>query len=186
MKHFDIDKYRRVIKETDPILSGGKVSQVIGLTVEAVGLTANIGDICKIYTKGYEEYVLSEVVGFRDKCILLMPFGDLSGIGSENYVVTTNRKLKVSVGHQLLGRVLDALGNPMDGKGAIEVEDYYPISSPPPNPLERSRIKETLPLGIKAIDSLLTIGKGQRVGVFAGSGVGKSTLLGMIARNTDA
>ena len=186
MKHFDIDKYRKIIDETDSMECGGKVSQVVGLTVEAVGLSANIGDICKIYTGGHNEYVLSEVVGFKDKNILLMPFGDLSGIGPENHIAVADRALKVNVGDGLCGRVLDALGNPMDGLGNIEAQDFYPIDNIPPNPLKRSRIKEKLTLGVKAIDALLTVGKGQRVGIFAGSGVGKSTLMGMIARNTDA
>lgn len=186
IEHLDIDKYRKAIRETNPIEQGGKVSQVIGLTVETIGLTANIGDICKIYTNNQGDYVLSEVVGFKDKNILLMPFGDLSGIGPNNHVVTTSQKMMVPVGEGLCGRVLDALGNPMDGKGDIKVEDYYPIDNTPPNPLQRRRIKEQLTLGVKAIDSMLTIGRGQRVGIFAGSGVGKSTLMGMIARNTDA
>ena len=116
----------------------------------------------------------------------MMPFGDLAGVGPDNHVVSTNFALKVPVGLGLLGRTLDAFGHPMDGKGEIKTDTFYPVVNQPPNPLARERIKEVLPLGIKAIDSLLTIGKGQRIGIFAGSGVGKSTLLGMIARNTNA
>ena len=186
MKHFDIDKYTKIIENADCTECGGKVSQVVGLTVEAVGLSANIGDICKIYTRSHDDCVMAEVVGFKDKNILLMPFGDLSGIGPENHVSATDSSLKVAVGPGLCGRILDALGQPMDGLGVIEAQDFYPIDNVPPNPLKRGRIKELLPLGIKAIDSLLTVGRGQRVGIFAGSGVGKSTLLGMIARNTEA
>ncbi len=186
MKFFEIEKYKKLVEDTKSIEEGGKVTQVIGLTVEAIGLKANIGDICKIYSINHKEYVLAEVVGFKNKNILLMPFGDLSGIGPDNHVAATNTALKVKVGKGLCGRVLDALGNPMDDLGDIEVEAYYPINNVPPNPLQRGRIKELLPLGVKAIDSMLTIGKGQRMGVFAGSGVGKSTLMGMIARNTDA
>ena len=186
MKHFDIDKYTRIIENTDCKECGGKVSQVVGLTVEAVGLSANIGDICKIYTKGHDECVMAEVVGFKEKNILLMPFGNLSGIGPENHVSVTDSSLKIAVGPGLCGRILDALGKPMDGLGGIEAQEFYPIDNAPPNPLTRGRIKELLPLGIKAIDSMLTVGRGQRVGIFAGSGVGKSTLLGMIARNTEA
>ncbi|MHB1313889.1 MAG: flagellar protein export ATPase FliI [Christensenellales bacterium] len=186
IKRFDIDKFRKIIKSSDAYEYGGKACQVIGLTVEAIGLNARMGDICRIYSGAQDEYILSEVVGFKEKKVLLMPLGDLSGVGSNNYVISTNHSLKVPVGAGSLGRVLDALGNPMDGKGPIEIESYYSISNPPPNPLTRRRIKEVLPLGIKSIDTLLTIGKGQRVGIFAGSGVGKSTLLGMIARNTQA
>lgn len=185
-RYMDIETYRKAIRQAEPYIQGGKVSQVIGLTVETVGLTANIGDICKIFTNQPGEYILAEVVGFKGKNILLMPFGDLSGIGPNNFVVSTDRTLQVPVGKSLCGRVLDAMGNPMDGKGPIDVEDYYRIENPPPNPLERNRIKEQLPLGIKAIDGLLSIGRGQRVGIFAGSGVGKSTLMGMMARNTNA
>ncbi len=165
---------------------GGRVSQIYGLTVEAIGLSAKLGDICRIYTDDKSKYILAEVVGFKEKKVLLMPFGDLSGVGPSSYVISDNRALKVAVGNAFLGRVLDGLGNPMDGLGPIKPDDYYPIMNNPPSPLERKRITEKLPLGIKAIDSMLTLGKGQRIGIFAGSGVGKSTLLGMIARNTSA
>jgi flagellum-specific ATP synthase len=186
MKHFDIEKYEKILDAVDPFEYGGKVSQVIGLTVESVGLTARMGDICKVFTGFNGDYILAEVVGFKEKKVLLMPLGELSGVGPDNFVISTNECLKVPVGLGFLGRILDALGNPMDGKGPVKVDCYYPIINPPPNPLARDRIKEVLPLGIKAVDSLLTIGKGQRIGIFAGSGVGKSTLLGMIARNTKA
>lgn len=185
-KSFDLEKYRRIIREAQPYEYCGKVIRVVGLTVEAVGLSARMGEVCRIYFGDGKEYILSEVVGFKEKTVLLMPLGDLAGVGSDNYVVPTGDALRVPVGKGLLGRVLDAMGNAMDGKGPIEVEDYYSIDNAPPNPLQRSRIKEILPLGIKAIDALLTIGKGQRVGIFAGSGVGKSTLLGMMARNARA
>lgn len=182
-KLLSMDNYRKIIKSTNPYMVGGKISQVIGLAVEAVGLNAKMGDICKIYAQGSEQFTYAEVVGFKKDKVLLMPFDDLSGVGPEDYVVSTNQPLTVKVGMGCLGRVLDALGNPMDGKGPIEGDDYYPIENLPPNPLDRRRIKEQLPLGIKAVDSLLSIGQGQRVGIFAGSGVGKSTLMGMIARN---
>lgn len=185
MKHFEIAHYKKAIKETDLFECSGKVSRVIGLTVEAVGLAARMGNICRIYTSG-KDYILSEVVGFNDKKVLLMPFGDLSGVGPDNHVVSTNEQLKVPVGLGLLGRVLDAFGQPMDDKGPLKADAKYSVFNQPPNPLARERIKEILPMGIKAIDALLTIGRGQRVGIFAGSGVGKSTLLGMIARNAKA
>ncbi len=183
IEHFDIEKYRKILKNTDTFETGGKVSQVIGLAVEAVGLNAKMGDICRIYTDSNGRHTLAEVVGFKKNKVLLMPFGDLSGVGPENHVICMNAPLMVPVGKGCLGRVLDALGNPMDGKGPIQADEYYPVESTPPNPLSRDRIKEQLPLGIKAVDALLSIGKGQRVGIFSGSGVGKSTLMGMIARN---
>ena len=178
--------YRNALKNRDFFEYGGRVSQIFGLTVEAVGLSAKLGDICRIYTDDKEKFILSEVVGFKEKKVLLMPFGDLSGVGPNSYVVSDHRALKVSVGREFCGRVLDGLGNPIDGLGPIRADDYYPIMNNPPSPLERKRITQRLPLGIKAIDSMLTLGKGQRIGIFAGSGVGKSTLLGMIARNTSA
>ena len=178
--------YKNALKDRDFFEYGGRVSQIYGLTVEAVGLSAKLGDICRIYTDDKTKYILSEVVGFKEKKVLLMPFGDLSGVGPSSYVVSDNRALKVPVGEEFCGRVLDGLGNPMDDKGPVKASCYYPIMNNPPSPLERNRITEKLPLGVKAIDAMLTLGKGQRIGIFAGSGVGKSTLLGMIARNTTA
>ncbi len=186
MKYFDTESYSEAVRNADALEYGGKISQILGLTVEAVGLTANLGDICRIYTEKRARYVLSEVVGFREKKAVLMPFGDLAGVGPNSYCMTDGRSLDVPVGRSLCGRVLDGLGNPMDGKGPVKPECSYPISNAPPNPMERGRITERLAMGVKAIDSMLTLGKGQRVGIFAGSGVGKSTLLGMLARNTSA
>jgi flagellum-specific ATP synthase len=182
----NLDMYREAVKDADPYEYGGRVSQILGLTVEAVGLTAKLGDICRIYTEKRDKYILSEVVGFKDKKVVLMPFGDLSGAGPNSHVVSEERQLNVAVGKDFCGRVLDGLGNPMDGKGKVKIQGRYPIMNQPPNPMERSRITERLTMGIKAIDSMLTLGMGQRVGIFSGSGVGKSTLLGMIARNTSA
>ncbi|MDL2220236.1 flagellar protein export ATPase FliI [Eubacteriales bacterium OttesenSCG-928-N14] len=182
-RNIDITPYKEMIEQTDSYEYGGKVSQVVGLTVEAEGLTVKMGDVCRIYTTPNGDYTLSEVVGFKDNKVLLMPFGDLSGVGPNNVVISTNRPLMVPVGWNFLGRTLDALGRPMDGLGPIRADAQYSITNEPPNPITRKRIHEILPLGIKALDGLLTIGRGQRVGIFAGSGVGKSTLLGMIARN---
>lgn len=186
IRHFDYEKYKNMLRGADLYEYSGKVTQVVGLTVECTGLNARMGEICRIYTGKNGDFIFAEVVGFRDKKVLLMPLGVLSGVGAENYVVSTGESLRVPVGMDALGRILDAFGNPMDGKGALVPDAYYPIDNMPPNPLERTRIHEVLPLGIKAIDSLLTVGRGQRVGIFAGSGVGKSTLLGMIARNAKA
>lgn len=185
-KYCDVTSYQSALSNIETFEHGGKVSQILGLTVEAVGLTTKLGDICRIYTESRDQFVLAEVVGFKDKKVLLMPFGDLPGVGPSSYVISTGRSLEVPVGSAYCGRVLDGLGRPIDGKGDIKPQGYYPIMNKPPNPMERSRITEQLPMGIKAIDSMLTLGKGQRVGIFAGSGVGKSTLLGMMARNTSA
>lgn len=186
IKHFDINKYETIINNTDTYERVGKVSQVVGLAVECAGLQTHMGEICRIYTGRGREHILADVVGFKENKVLLMPLGDLGGVGPNNFVVPTGEALRVPVGQNFLGRVLDAFGNPMDGKGPVEPETMYPIDNPPPNPLMRKHIDEVLPLGVKAIDSMLTIGKGQRIGIFAGSGVGKSTLLGMIARNATA
>jgi len=130
--------------------------------------------------------ISAEVVGFKDEKVLLMPFSDLSGVGLGSVVESTNRPLTVPVGMGMRGRILDGLANPMDNKGPIQAESYYPVNNLPVNPLKRSRICQPLSFGIRAIDGMLTCGRGQRLGIFAGSGVGKSTLLGMIARNTHA
>jgi len=180
----DLDKYEAVLN-TSFIKKMGRVAQVVGLTIESVGPEANIGSTCLIRAGKYGKPVLTEVVGFRDNHVLLMPLGDISGIGPGSIVEAVGRPLSIKVSDNLLGRVLDGLGQPMDNMPAVEGAEF-PIHNAPPSPLLRNRIKEPLSVGVKAIDGLLTIGKGQRVGIFAGSGVGKSTLLGMIARNTTA
>lgn len=162
----------------------GQIDQVTGLIMVSNGPKAAVGEICKIST-GVRE-VLAEVVGFRDKKLLLMPLGEMNGIIPGAEVYATGKPLTVKVSEKLLGRVLDGLGSPIDGLGEISSYSLYPISNKPPHPLKRQRIEDPLPLGVKAIDGLLSCGKGQRLGIFAGSGVGKSTLMGMIARNTAA
>jgi flagellum-specific ATP synthase len=185
MNRINFSKYHKELEKLVYIESVGKVTKIVGLTIESEGPEANIGEICEIIlVKGNK--LKAEVVGFRDKKVLLMPFGDMSGIGPGCKVISSGNFMRVGVGKNIAGRVLDGSGEPIDGKGQIEVDGYYDINSEPPNPLLRKRINIPLPLGVKAIDSLLTVGKGQRVGIFAGSGVGKSTLLGMIARNTKA
>jgi flagellum-specific ATP synthase len=160
----------------------------VGIIVESNGPPCGVGELCEIYPdSGHTtQPVLAEVIAFRDNRTLLMPFGPVSDIKPGSEVVTTGSSLRVHVGEELLGRVLDGLGRPLDGKGPIRAERKAATSSEPPHPLARNRITEPLSLGIRAIDGLLTVGKGQRVGIFAGSGVGKSTLLGMISRNTAA
>nr|MBL0732502.1 flagellar protein export ATPase FliI [Desulfobacterales bacterium] len=160
--------------------------EVTGLVTEAIGPASSLGSICEIYTKENEKKIRAEVLGFRENRILLMPLDDVRGIGPGSKVVANDQKALISVGNDLLGRVIDGLGNPLDNKGMIKTDDKYPVYAEPLNPLNRSRIKEPLDIGIRAVNGLLTIGCGQRLGIFAGSGVGKSVLLGMIARNTSA
>jgi flagellum-specific ATP synthase len=186
MMRINFKKYHDVLEKNDFVQYIGRVSKVIGLTIESDGPETNVGELCQLYAKRGNAVINAEVVGFKDNKVLLMPLGDLVGIGPGNSVVATGESLKVGVGSKLLGRVLDGLGNPIDGGGGLEPEDFYPVNNQPPHPLMRNRITDPLALGVKAIDGLLTIGKGQRIGIFAGSGVGKSTLMGMIARNTRA
>lgn len=186
MPSIELKKYRDMLDRTNLVLYTGKVSKVIGLTIESKGPEANIGELCRIYTGRDNKDILAEVVGFRDSNVLLMPLGDMQGVRSGSLVIAERKSIQVNVGNHLIGRVIDGLGNPIDGKPIVGKGEYYPINNFSPNPLKRARIKEPMPLGIKAIDGLLTVGKGQRIGIFAGSGVGKSTLIGMIARNTKA
>lgn len=163
----------------------GKVAKIVGLTVESVGPACKLNDLCKITSKDGTQEVMAEVVGFRDSRVLLMPFESVEGIGLGATVENTREPLKVYVGEELLGHALDGLGRPLDG-AEFHLQDTYPIEAPPPDALKRKMISEVLPLGVKAVDGMITIGKGQRIGIFAGSGVGKSTLMGMFARNTKA
>lgn len=183
VRNIDLSKYEELAYKSY-IKHTGRVTKIVGLTVESLGPNVNMGEVCRIISD--DQFVFAEVVGFRDNRILLMPLGDLSGIGLGSVVEALGHSLQVSVGEELLGRVLDGLGKPIDDKPPIYTNTLYNIENESPDPLKRNRIKEPLPIGVKAIDGLLTIGKGQRVGIFAGSGVGKSTLMGMIARNTSA
>lgn len=184
MFNIDIEKYKNVLKK-DYVKKLGKVSRVVGLTIESEGPDVSIGNCCKIHTTEGKS-VLAEVVGFKDKKILLMPYGNIEGVGLGSVVEGFDYPLSVKVSDNLLGRVLNGLGQPMDHKGPLDAKEEVSTNNVPPDPLDRIRIKDQLSLGVKAIDGLLSIGKGQRVGIFAGSGVGKSTLMGMIARNTTA
>ncbi len=180
------NKYKHILENEDFIKYTGRVSQVVGLTIESVGPAANLGEICNIYPIKNDTPIISEVVGFKNNIACLMPLGEMDGIGPGSKVEATGKNLMVKVDNSMLGRILDGLGSPIDGFGSIDGHKYYNVESMPPNPLTRKKISEVLPLGVKSLDGLLTIGKGQRVGIFAGSGVGKSTLMGMIARNTKA
>lgn len=181
--NINLDKYRQVVHKSSFMKYLGKVTQVVGLTIESCGPAVTIGDLCSIVTNR-NEGILAEVVGFKQDKVLLMPLGNMGGIGCGSTVIATGHTLQVAVGEGLTGRILDGLGNPMDEKGPVDFEYYYPVNNTPPAPLQRNRISQPLTMGVKAIDGLLTIGKGQRIGIFAGSGVGKSTLMGMIARNS--
>lgn len=163
----------------------GKVKQISGLKIEATGTNYKIGEICKIKTIDNKK-IDCEVVGFDDNKVLLMPYEDIKGIGLGNIVLQTGEKLKIKVGDFLKGRIINSKGEPIDGKGDFTSKEYSSVDSNYTNPLQRERIDTTLSFGVKAIDGVLTIGKGQRMGIFAGSGVGKSTLLGMVAKNVKA
>ncbi|MGN0151392.1 MAG: flagellar protein export ATPase FliI [Wujia sp.] len=180
----NIERYKSLLYR-DYAEHYGKVSKVVGLTVESVGPPCNLNDLCEIISKDGKTSVMAEVVGFKDNKVLLMPFDSVDGIGLGAIIRNTGEVLKVPVGEGLLGKVLDGIGRPLDDAG-LEMTAAYPIDAQPPDPLKRKLIDEVLPLGVKAVDGLLTVGKGQRIGIFAGSGVGKSTLLGMFARNTQA
>ncbi len=169
----------------------GRVTELIGLIVEATGLEAEVGEVCEISLSrnartGERPPLPAEVVGFRAGRTLLMPLGEIQGIAPGDAVTATGRQLSVPIGDALLGRVLDGLGRPIDGGGALDGLPQRPVTGSPPSPLERPRITDRVTLGVRALDALVPCGRGQRLGIFAGSGVGKSSLLGMIARSTSA
>jgi flagellum-specific ATP synthase len=175
----------RTIEEVPRMLVNGRVTRV-GLVIEAAGLDVALGEFCRIGSFTTGRSVLAEVVGFHERGVLLMPLGGLEGVHPGSSVEPLRRAFGVDVGDGLLGRVLNGLGQPIDGRGDLGRTERVPLVAEPPNPLERGPIVEPLPTGVRAIDGLLTLGRGQRVGIFAGSGVGKSTLLGMIARQAEA
>lgn len=181
----NLDKYESV-KYNRFFNKLGKVVNVVGLTVESSGPDATLGDICRIYIDAKKsKYIVAEVVGFKDNKTLLMPYELTNGIGLGCLVENEGCPLSIQVGPFLLGEVLDGLGRPMDGR-VFSSGISYSVENTPPDPMKREIIDEVLPLGVKAVDGLITVGKGQRIGIFAGSGVGKSTLMGMFARNTKA
>ncbi|HNY12475.1 MAG TPA: flagellar protein export ATPase FliI [Candidatus Wallbacteria bacterium] len=184
---FNFNKYLQIIDRANPIKINGSVTQVVGLVIESLGPNVCMGEMCVIKPRGNSPAIVAEVVGFKDSKVQLMPLGESSGIGPGCDVIATGAPLKIAVDRRLLGRVIDGLGEPMDSLPPIlNPETFYSTYNQPPNPLSRPRIVKPLVTGIRCLDGLATIGKGQRVGIFAGSGVGKSTLLGMIARNTKA
>lgn len=185
MSSINFGDYESLINNIDPIRVNGRVTQVVGLLIEATGPQNPVGDICQILTP--QGPLPCEIVGFRRGAVLLMPLIHTEGIRQGSEVIPTGMPLSVPAGEELLGRLLDGLGNPIDDKGELPPGiTRVPINREPPNPFTRKRITEPLPTGVRAIDGLLTIGGGQRMGIFAGSGVGKSTLMGMICRSSQA
>ncbi|MGB9613090.1 MAG: EscN/YscN/HrcN family type III secretion system ATPase, partial [Candidatus Margulisiibacteriota bacterium] len=182
----DFEKYHKAIDRADLVKVIGKVVQVVGLIIEAQVGGVSVGDLCTIRIEKENRDAYAEVVGFREGRVLLMPLGSTSGISPGAQVTAAGRPLMVRVGPDILGRVLGGLGEPIDGKGPLLGEEERPLDADPPDPVRRPRVTEVLRVGIRAIDGLLTVGRGQRIGIFAGSGVGKSTLMGMIARNAEA
>lgn len=164
----------------------GRVTRVVGLVIEAAGVDVGLGELCRVTSLTEDRSILAEVVGFHERGVQLMPLGELDGLHPGSSVQPLGRSFGVDVGPGLLGRVLNGLGHPIDGKGKLDVAERMPLSAEPPNPLDRQMINEPFETGVRAIDGLLTMGRGQRVGIFAGSGVGKSTLLGMVARHAKA
>jgi flagellum-specific ATP synthase len=181
-----LDRFAAAIAGADLHRRRGRVTDLIGLILEATGLEAEVGELCHVHAGRGREPVPAEVVGFRSRRTLLMPLGEMTGIGPGDTVVATGEAVRVPVGAGMLGRVVDGLGRPIDGKGPLEVEGRRPTDARPPDPLERARIADRVSLGVRALDTLVPCGRGQRLGIFAGSGVGKSSLLGMIARNASA
>lgn len=185
MKEINLDKYDCLLEQSFYIKKG-KVENVVGLTIESAGPDAKLGDLCTIFPSDSNyNPIMAEVVGFRDSRTLLMPYEVTEGIGLGSKVVNQGYPLSVKVGDFLLGKILDGLGRITEDTESSNVREY-PVEAAPPDAMKRKIIDEVLPLGVKAVDGLITVGKGQRIGIFAGSGVGKSTLMGMFARNTKA
>ena len=183
------EKFRdiqEILMREDLFTHVGKVKRISGMMIEATGSRYKIGDVCEIASDMQGKTIRAEVVGFNDGRVLLMPYEDIKGIGLGNTDKSTKNKLKIPVGDFLKGRIVDATGQPIDDGGEFQSDEYCYVDNDYINPLSRPRIDSTLSFGVKAIDGILTIGKGQRMGIFAGSGVGKSTLLGMVAKNVKA
>ncbi|MEI7811709.1 MAG: flagellar protein export ATPase FliI [Ignavibacteria bacterium] len=181
-----VEKYKKIIEKTDTIKLNGKVTDVIGLIIISIGPNVSLGEVCTIVDRSGRGVCKAEVVGFKEGKVLSIALGEVEKISPSCEIIASGKSFTIGVGENLLGRVIDGLGNPLDGKGEIVTSSYRNIYREPPNPLTRKRISSPLQTGVRSIDGLLTIGKGQRVGIFAGSGVGKSVTLGMIARNTNA
>lgn len=180
------DKYINIVRETEPIKYTGRVQKVQGMLIESVGPCAQVGELCRVITSANSDGIFAEVIGLHDNIVQLMSYDNVEGIRAGDEVVASGEILKVDVSNELLGRVIDGLGQPKDSKGSLYSSMKYPLEAKAPEPMSRKPINRRIVTGIRAIDSLLAVGCGQRLGIFSGSGVGKSTLLGMIARNTNA
>jgi FliI/YscN family ATPase len=178
--------WRSRVQQARVVETRGRVVQVIGLVVETEGPLAAVGDICRIESARHEDGTLAEVVGFRNHHLLLMPLGEVHGIHPGSEVIALGKPLSIPVGNALKGRVIDGLGTPLDGAGPVPTDTQVRLALRPPHPLKRERIRQVFQTGIKAIDTFIPCGRGQRLGIFSGSGVGKSTLLGMIASHAEA
>jgi flagellum-specific ATP synthase len=181
-----IENYINHLDALDTLKVNGRIVKVVGLLVESIGPIASIGETCLIKDKNGADLCIAEVVGFRDNHVLSMVMGEMTSISPGSEIIASGKPFQIGVGDSLLGRVLNGFGEPIDSKGPLEADERISIYSQPPHPMNRNRITEVLSTGIRTVDSILTIGKGQRMGIFSGSGVGKSVLLGMIARNTSA
>ena len=178
--------FSRVLDQVDPIAVSGRVAQAVGIVIEGYAPMTTVGELCEISREDGGGAIAAEVVGFRGDRVLLMPLGEMQGIGPGSLITMTGHVARLPVGPGLLGRILDGLGRPLDEKGAVPFTERYPLHAAPPNPLQRARIHAPLDLGVRAINGFLTCGQGQKMGIFSGSGVGKSVLLGMISRYTNA
>ena len=186
MSRSAMQRYQSAVEQADLLQRTGHVSQFFGLVVESVGPDVSVGEMCDIYSRARGLPIAAEVLGLKDGKVLLMPYEELRGIGLGSDVIATGKSANTPVGEALLGRVIDAFAAPLDGRARPRLTHQYPLHPDPINPLKRTRIGQVLETGVRAVDCLLTLGRGQRVGIFSGSGVGKSTLLGMIARNMNA
>ncbi|HEY0429746.1 MAG TPA: type III secretion system ATPase SctN [Pyrinomonadaceae bacterium] len=186
MRLLSLDKYIDAVDWITPFEVRGRVTDLIGLLIRANVPGARVGEVCLIRSPHQTGSLKAEVVGFRGSEVVLMPLGEISDVATGAEVVSTGKSLRVRVGENLLGRVLNGLGEPIDNLGAIENASEYDVMSTPPDPMSRERVTKPFATGIRALDGVLTIGTGQRVGIFSAAGVGKSTLLGMLARHTEA
>ncbi len=182
----DLSRYFTRLDRLEPIKMVGTINKAVGLVIESQGPPVRVGDLCDVPDETSSEPTTVEVIGFKEKTVLSMPLGRLQGVKLGNKIVARNKPALVKVGPKLLGRVLDGLGEPIDDLGPLDFIDEYPLHREPENPLMRENIEEPLGTGVRAVDGILTCGKGQRIGIFGGSGVGKSTLLGMMAKFTSA
>ena len=181
-----LERFRERLRQDRPVQRVGRVVRVTGLIIESEGPNLAVGDVCEIHSGGEQKPIHAEVVGFRDHHILLMPLGPMENLRPGSEVMASAFASRVPAGPQLVGRILDGLGEPIDGRGPLQGNEFRPLSQAPPDPLRRQRIHKPFTTGVRAIDVFTPVGQGQRVGIFAGSGVGKSTLLGMMARGSES